>query len=106
MTPTPPASPLTSTVTLTSDASGNLKTIAIADGSITDTFTGAGRAWTSPATLLNGFMLDDIFTFPNEWGYSVSQVASQNLTSSAYGIWAASSTSVPSATGTFAFGNL
>ena len=98
------------TITLSTDASGNLSGVSIPAGNIKDTVSGGGgpgRSLTDPLTLDFYYQLQDVFAFPNDSGYTISQVAAgQGLTSSAYGLWAATGNTLPSDAGAFAFGNL
>lgn len=98
------------TITLGTDSSGNLSRVVIPAGSIDDTLVaagGSGRPLTDPLTLSFGFQLNDTLYFTNEQSYALSQVAAgQGLTSSAYGMWAATGKSNPGDAGVFAFGNL
>ncbi len=96
------------TITLSTDASGNLSGVTIPAGSINDTASsgGTGRSLTDPATLLFGFQLQDTLYFANTISYSLSQAAAgQGLSSSAYGIWASTGKSLPGDVGVFAIGN-
>jgi hypothetical protein len=98
------------TITLTTDASGNLRFVTIPAGFINNLVSGAGGtgfSLTSPNTLDFAFQLNDTLAFTNEWSYTLSQVAAgQGLTSSAYGLWAATGDSKPGNAGALAFGNL
>jgi hypothetical protein len=98
------------TLTLSTDASGNLSGVIIPAGGITDTVSGAGgtgASLTSPLTLDFTFQLNDTLAFTNEHSYTLSQVAAgQGLTSSAYGLWASTGGRLPGDAGAFAFGNL
>jgi hypothetical protein len=94
------------TVTLTTDASGNLSRVVIPAGGITDGAGGPGHPLTSPLTLDFGYQLDDVLAFPGDQADTLSQAAAgQGLTSSAYGLWAVSGTT-GAAVGGLAFGNL
>jgi hypothetical protein len=97
------------TITLGADASGNLSSVAIPMGNISEPIIGSGRSLTDPLTLDFYYQLQDVFAFAgmaNELGYTISQVAAgQGLTSSGYGLWASSGTAALG-TGAFAFGNL
>jgi hypothetical protein len=99
------------TVTLTTDASGNLSFVDILAGKVQHNVaagaTGNGLSLASPARLDFTFQLNDTLAFPNEETYTISQVAAgQGLSSSAYGIWAVSGKTLPGDVGLFAFGNL
>ena len=96
------------TITLTTDAGGNLKSVAIPAGGITDTGvnTNSGRKLTDPLTLDFGYQLSDTFAFGDEYSYTLTQIAAaQGLTASAYGLWA-SSLIAPASAGALAFGDL
>jgi hypothetical protein len=96
-------------VTLRTDASGNLSSVVIPAGSIDHTVStaSAGLNLTSPGTLDFTFQLNDTLAFTDEQTYTLSQVAAgQGLTSSAYGLWASTGKTLPGDAGAFAFGNL
>jgi hypothetical protein len=108
------------TITLSTDASGNLSGVTIPAGNIHDTVFGGGgpgHSLTDPLTLDFYYQLQDVFAFDNDSAYTISQVAAgQGLTSSAYGLWASSGSgygfwaatgkAFSSDAGAFAFGNL
>jgi hypothetical protein len=108
------------TITLSTDASGNLSGVSIPAGNIEDTVSGGGgpgRSLTDPLTLDFYYQLQDVFAFDNDSASTISQVAAgQGLTSSAYGLWASSGAgygfwaatgkAFSSDAGAFAFGNL
>ena len=98
------------TITLSTDTSGNLSGVTIPAANINDMVSGGGgpgRALTDPLRLDFYYQLQDVFAFTNDSGYTISQAAAgQGLTSSAYGLWAATGKAFPSDAGAFAFGNL
>lgn len=96
------------TVTLTTDASGNLSGMTAPGGGLIYTFP-AGAASTRPATdpsrLQFAFSLSDIMYFNDEQGVMLSQVVGgPGLTASTYGIWASTARTSPGDAGLFAFG--
>ena len=102
------------TITLTTDASGNLSGVEIPAGNISDKVSGGsgtGRSLTDPLTLEFYYQLQDVVTSTNARdrtiGYTLSQLAAgQGLTSSAYGLWASAGNGMPSQSGALAFGSL
>jgi len=103
------------TVTLTTDASGNLSkldfSINTAGKPANAQFTNFSISLTSPNTIQASrlaSLLDFVYEYSNSAGYTLSQVAgAQSLSSSAYGVWATDDDlTVVSRAGTFAIGNL
>jgi hypothetical protein len=101
------------TVTLTADASGNLSktvlNIPTPSGTLTQTSIASGPCTgcglSSARSIDLGFTLQDTYTFPNEIGGNLSQLAgTQSLSWSAYGVWA--DTTAAFRGGSFAFGTL
>jgi hypothetical protein len=95
------------TITLTTDSLGNLSGVDMDPDGISDTnisSRGPGRSLTDP----NSGTLDlpNILCCSNTIGYAITQLAAgQGLTSSAYGLWAATLGSPAGNMGAFAFGN-
>ncbi len=104
-----PVSTQNGTITLTTDANGNINKLAFdfpgrSLGVIPTTDLSSPR--TADAVQLNG-ILSQTFGFPNTFGFTLSQVAgSQTLSASAYGVWADDMFKMTGDGRPFAFGNL
>lgn len=104
-----PVSTRNGTITLTTDANGNINKLVFDFPGRSLTViptTELSSPRTADAVQLNG-ILNQTFGFPNTVGYTLSQVAgSQTLTSSAYGVWADDMFKSFGDGRPFAFGNL
>jgi hypothetical protein len=96
------------TITLSTDAKGDLTTVVIPAGGINNTFSGgAGSKLSDSNTLYFGYQLDDFTQFTNEVSYTISQAATgAGLTASAFGEWFSNGNTLPGNAGVIAFGNL
>jgi len=99
-----------STLTLTTDASGNLKTIVFNLPGISGPYSAQSASLTSPLTVdarqVNQ-LLGETVGFANTSFYTLSQVAGgQTLSASAFGVWANNFLLFSGGAGGFAFGNV
>ena len=94
------------TITLTTDASGNLSSITIPAAGFTGTIGPGNFRLTDPLTLDFSYQVSTEM-LPGDKSWKLSQVAAgQGLTSSAYGLWGSVGKSQPGDDGAFAIGNL
>jgi len=104
------AGPSSPTVTLTTDASGNLQTVVFnlpyLGGNLGLQTPSLSSPLTVDARQING-LLSQTIGFPNTRFYTLSQVAgSQTLSASAFGVFATNTLLIAGDAGGFAFGNL
>jgi hypothetical protein len=104
------AVPGSSTITLTTDASGNLKAVDFNLLGLRGRDASPSLSLTSPLTVdLRNLVLvfRETFGTYSTTGYTISQVAgAQTLSSSAYGLWASGNPATLGTNGALAFGNL
>ena len=99
------------TLTITTDASGNLKALSFNMPGFTGGFPGSGFASLTPSATIDATNVADILTAnygsSNSIGYTLSQVTGgQLLSSSAYGAWLSTDSGKVAHLGAFAIGNL